>query len=119
MFPHPYLSHYSSPGNTIISATYWVPITIFIFIEGKPVQYQVPQEVSDSWLRSLKLIDVPKDSLHYLGRELVATLKELEQKMERDDPTEEYKVKLYPGYTGEIVCDLNLFIIFKNVHKLL
>ena len=96
-----------------------MPITIFIFIEGKPVQYQVPQEVSDSWLRSLKLIDVPKDSLHYLGRELVATLKELEQKMERDDPTEEYKVKLYPGCTGEIVCDLNLFIIFKDVHKLL
>ena len=94
-------------------------------IKGEPVQSRLPQELSDSWLKSLKLIEVPNDSLHYVGRELVATLKELEQKMERDDPSEEYKVKPFPGCSQEIVCSLNLFIyclyIFfsKHVHELL
>ena len=80
----------------------------FVYLE-KPVEPHLPDTINDAWLDSLKLIDIPKDSLHYSDRELAATIKQLEHRLNRDDPTEEYKVGAFKCFCSRGQVAVNLF----------
>ena len=65
---------------------------MYFTLSGKPPQGRLPPEIDDGWLQSLKLLDIPPGTVHYIGCELNTAIKLLKQKIENDDPTEEYKV---------------------------
>lgn len=60
---------------------------------------RLPSNISDEWLRSLPLVSPPADSLHYSGRQLQTCVKQLRNKIERDDPVEEHKGLKYAKLT--------------------
>lgn len=67
-------------------------LTVHFVVLGKvhPTS-RLPSEISDSWLRSLPLATSPPESVHYTGRQLQNTMKNLMVKMDEDEPVEEYK----------------------------
>ena len=59
---------------------------------GKNPISRLPSTVNDAWLDTLDIVSAPTGSLHYQGRQLEATIKQLRTAVRRDDPIEEYKV---------------------------
>ena len=70
----------------------------------------LPQHLTDDWLHTLPLVKRPLDSLHYSGRQLQATLKQLRLSIDRDDPINEYKVNLLSSYL--IIIELQFSLTF-------
>ena len=62
-------------------------------ISGRRTLSRLPSQLTDDWLETLPLVKQPLDSVHYTGRQLQSTLKQLRLVMDRDDPIEEYKVR--------------------------
>ena len=70
-----------------------------MFISGKHLLSRLPSQISDDWLKTLPLVKQPVDTVHYCGRQLQNTLKQLRSMMDRDDPIEEYKVRFEGAVT--------------------
>ena len=65
--------------------------SIYVLAGRNPLS-RLPSSVSDAWLDTLPLVTAPTEAIHYQGRQLDNTIKQLSTAMRRDDPIEEYKV---------------------------